>query len=178
MGLKDNFLKVIDSAALRAKSLVNDVSDSFEAVDFDSSIGYMLEQKNALIEKGNSFIKDLEDTFKQIKDCITDYSVTVPFDEEIGETLEYSVDGNKLTVEVKFNDETTSRTSKTVVVIPENCDVSKIKKTINKVTKTAVISVPKKVDTIKKAKKSVKKGDAKHKPALQRDEKGRFVKKA
>ena len=175
MKFRDNVLRLIDSASLKAKSLVNDINDSFDSVDFDSSLEYMLERKNSLIEKGNNFIKDLEDAFKQIKDCMTDFSVTVAFDGDAGESLEYAVEGNELIIEVKFKDETTSRNYKTVVLIPDNCDTSKVKKTINKVTKTAVISIPKKVDNVKKTKKPTKKSST-HKPALKRDEKGRFVK--
>jgi hypothetical protein len=72
--------------------------------------------------------------------------VTVPFDESIGETLDYSIDGNKLTIEVKFNDETSSRSNKTVVIIPANCDTARVSKTINNVAKTATIVIPKVVE--------------------------------
>ena len=140
-------LSLIDSSALQAKSLVETINDTFEKIDFDSSMSFLAEKRDALMERGNSLLKEFGDLLKQVKDSLNDFSVTVPFDEELGETLEYSVDGDKLTIEVKFNDETSSRSNKTVVVIPANCDTSKVNKTINKVAKTAVISIPKKIET-------------------------------
>jgi hypothetical protein len=146
MGLRDRMLSLIDSSASQAKSFVDVINDTFERIDFESSLDFLAEKRDALLERGNSLLKDFGDLLKQVKDSFEDFSVTVPFDEEIGETLEYSVDGDKLTVEVKFEDETSARCNKTVVVIPANCDTSKVGKTINKVTKTAVISIPKKVN--------------------------------
>ena len=145
MGFRDRMLSLIDSSAQQAKSLVESINDTFEKIDFDSSMGFLAEKRDSLLERGNSLLKDFGELLKQVKDSFNDFSVTVPFDEELGEVLEYKVDGDKLTVEVKFEDETSSRSNKTVVVIPANCDTSKVNKTINKVTKTAVISIPKRV---------------------------------
>ena len=146
MGFRDRMLSLIDSSASQAKNLVDTINDTFERIDFDSSLDFLVEKRDALLERGNSLLKDFGELLKQVKDSFEDFSVTVPFDESIGETLEYSVDGNKLTVEVKFEDETSARCNKTVVVIPANCDISKVNKTINTVTKTAVISIPKKIN--------------------------------
>jgi hypothetical protein len=145
MRLRDRMLSLIDSSAQQAKSLVDVINDTFDKIDFDSSMDFLAEKRNSLLERGNSLLKDFGELLKQVKDSFNDFSVTVPFDEELGEVLEYKVDGDKLTVEVKFEDETSSRSNKTVVVIPANCDTSKVNKTINKVTKTAVISIPKRV---------------------------------
>jgi hypothetical protein len=177
MGLRDKMLSLIDSSALQAKNLVETINDTFGKINFDNHLSYLAEKRDSLIERGNSLMKDFGDLLKQVKDSFTDFSVTVPFDEEAGETLEYSVEGDKLTVEVKFQDDNTVRENKTVVTIPENCDTSKINKTLNKVTKTAVISIPKKVDN--------KKEETVRRPARpQRDRRnqprgkgGRFVKK-
>jgi hypothetical protein len=149
MGLRDRMLSLIDSSAFQMKSLVDTINDTFERIDFDSSMDYLISKRDSLLERSNSLLKDFGELLKQIKDSLTDFSVTVPFDEEDGETIEYSIDGNKLTVEVKFEDETSSKCNKTTVMIPENCDVSKVKKTINKVAKTATISIPKKVNEAK-----------------------------
>jgi hypothetical protein len=146
MGFRDRMLSLIDSSASQAKSLVDTINDTFEKINFDSSMNFLAERRDALLERGNSLLKDFGDLIKQVKDSFEDFSVTVPFDEGLGETLEYSVDGNKLTIEVKFEDETSARCNKTVVVIPANCDTSKVNKTINNVTKTAVISIPKKIN--------------------------------
>ena len=145
MRFRDRMLSLIDSSAQQAKSLVDVINDTFDKIDFDSSMDFLAEKRDSLLERGNSLLKDFGELLKQVKDSFNDFSVTVPFDEELGEVLEYKVDGDKLTVEVKFEDETSSRSNKTVVVIPANCDTSKVNKTINKVTKTAVISIPKRV---------------------------------
>lgn len=149
MGLRDRMLSLIDSSALQAKSLVDVINDTFERIDFDSSLEFLNEKRNALMERGNSLLKDFGELLKQVKDSFEDFSVTVPFDEEIGETLEYSIDGNKLTIEVKYSDETSERCNKTVVLIPDNCDTSKVDKTINNVTKSATVFIPKRVGDVK-----------------------------
>ena len=147
MGLRDSMLSLIDSSASRAKSLVETINDTFEKIDFDSTMHYLSEQRDSLVERGNSLLKDFGDLLKQVKDSLNDFSVTVPFDEELGEKLNYEVKDGKLIVEVTFEDETSNRSNKTVVAIPANCDTSKVNKTINKVAKTAVISIPKKIET-------------------------------
>jgi hypothetical protein len=181
MDFRNKFLSAIDSTALRAKSLVNDISDSFESFDFDSQFDYLMERKDALIERGNSFFKDLGDLFKQVKDCITDFSVTVPFDEASGEEYSYEINGNNLIIEVKFNDETSARSSTTTVLIPENCDLSKVSVSKDARTKSLTITIPKviekKVEAPKKGSKLAKKVST-AKPALKRDSKGRFVKQS
>jgi hypothetical protein len=143
---RDSVLSLIDSSAQRAKNLVDTINDTFERIDFDSSMNFLSEKRDSLIERGNSLLKEFGDLLKQVKDSFNDFSVTVPFDESLGETLEYSIDGDKLTVEVKFNDETSSRSNKTVVIIPANCDTTRVSKTINNVAKTATIAIPKVVE--------------------------------
>lgn len=143
---RDSVLSLIDSSAQRAKNLVDTINDTFERIDFDSSMNFLSEKRDSLIERGNSLLKEFGDLLKQVKDSFNDFSVTVPFDESLGETLEYSIDGDKLTVEVKFNDETSSRCNKTVVIIPANCDTTRVAKTINNVAKTATIAIPKVVE--------------------------------
>lgn len=160
MGLRDRMLSLIDSSASQAKSFVDVINDTFEKIDFDSSLEFLAEKRNALMERGNSLLKDFGDLLKQVKDSFEDFSVTVPFDEELGETLEYSIEGNRITVEVKFEDETSARCNKTTVVFPENCDTTKVNKTINKVTKTAVISMPKKVGEVKEEETKVAEEEA------------------
>jgi len=183
MDFRNSFLSVIDRAANSAKNLVNDLSDSFESFDFDSQFESLLERRDALIEKGNGLIKDLGDLLKQVKESMTDFSVTVPFDGDSGEKFTYKIDENQLTVEVTFNDENSSRCSKTTVVIPDNCDVKKLAHSVNKTAKSLTITIPKVVEKPKKetkaakpktGKKTVKKS-ADVKPALTRDSRGRFV---
>ena len=177
MGLRDKMLSLIDSSAIQAKNLVDTINDTFEKINFDNHLSYLAEKRDSLIERGNSLMKDFGDLLKQVKDSFTDFSVTVPFDEEAGETLECSIKGNELIVEVNFRDETTSRSNKTIVNIPDNCDTSKVRKTVNNVTKTAVISIPKKDDT--KQEETMQRPERPHREKRNqpRGKGGRFVKK-
>ena len=183
MDFRNSFLNVIDRAANSAKNLVNDLSDSLESFDFDSQLQQLAERRDALIEKGNSLIKDLGELFKQVKESMTDFSVTVPFDGESGETFSYEVKDGMLIVKVEFKDETTERSSSTSALIPDNCDVEKLTHSVDKATKSLTITIPKVVEKPKKETKAAKpktgkktgKKSADVKPALTRDSRGRFV---
>ena len=188
MDFRTKFLSAIDNAALQAKSLVNGISDSFESIDFDSQLDYLAERRDALLAKGNSLIKDLGDLFKQVKDSMTDFSVTVPFDEASGEKYKYDIEDGQLTIVVSFKDETSTRSNTTSVAIPENCDLGKVSVSTDSKTKSLTITIPKAVEKPKeskveekpaKGKKLAKKVVTSVKPAgLKRDEKGRFVKQS
>jgi hypothetical protein len=188
-GFRDSLLSVIDSSAKRAKDLVNSIGESIDNFDWDDQFDYLNEKKNALFERGNSLLKDFGELLKQVKESFNDFSVTVPFDESIGEKLDFSVDGNKLKVVVTYEDETSSRSNETVVVIPANCDVNKVSKVVNSVTKTATISMPKVITpgeekekeadaATRTAKKrlSPKRPATAGKPKVKRAANGRFVK--
>lgn len=181
MDFRSKFLTAIDNVAAQTKALVNDISDSINSVDFDNTYDYLMGRKDALLEKSNSIMKDLGDFFKQVKESMTDFSVTVPFDEASGEKFTYSIDGDTLTVEITFNDETQSRCNKTSVLVPENCDTSRISHVVNNVTKSLTISIPKVVEKPKDEKseekpKKTRKVAPKPAAKMKRDEKGRFVK--
>ena len=45
MDFRSKFLSAIDTAATQAKSLVNGISDSFESIDFDSQLDYLMERR-------------------------------------------------------------------------------------------------------------------------------------
>jgi hypothetical protein len=138
-GFRETLLTAIDSSARRARDLVNSIGD----FDWDDQLDFLNEKKNSLLERGNSLLKDFGELLKQVKESFNDFSVTVPFDESIGEKLDFSIDGNKLKVVVTYEDETSSRSNETVVVIPANCDVTKVSKVVNTVAKTATIAIPK-----------------------------------
>ena len=187
-GFKDRLLSIIDSSARQARELVNGVSDSIDNFDWNAQLDFLAEKRDSLIERGNSLLKDFGDLLKQVKDSFNDFSVTVPFDESIGEKLDFSIDGNKLKVVVTYNDETSARSNETTVVIPDNCDITRVTKTINAVAKTATIGIPKVIPTgevkekeahaaPKTAKKRVtpRRPAATPKPKVKRAANGRFM---
>lgn len=183
---KDRLLSVIDSSARQARDLVTGLSDSFNNFDWDSQLSYLTEKRDSLIERGNSLLKDFGELLKQVKESFNDFSVTVPFDESIGEKLDFSIDGNKLKVVVTYEDETSARSNETTVIIPANCDITKVSKVINAVTKTATIAIPKVINpgeeketetAPKAAKKRVnpRRTAATPKPKVKRAANGRFM---
>ena len=188
-GFRETLLSAIDSSARRARDLVNSVGESIDNFDWNDQLDFFNEKKNALLERGNSLLKDFGELLKQVKESFNDFSVTVPFDESIGEKLDFSINGNKLKVVVTYEDETSARSNETVVVIPANCDVNKVSKVVNTVTKTATISIPKDIapgeekekeadaapKTAKKRLSPRRPATAK-KPKVKRAANGRFVK--
>lgn len=166
---KSKLLGLIDNGASQAKSLIESFNDVVDSFDMNAQIEYFNEKKKELIKRGNELFGDFAELLKQVKESLTDFSVTVPFDESIGEKISYEVKDGKLEIEVSYADESQTRNSKTSVVIPTNCDLEQVSFTSNSTLKTATVTIPKKViEPIKeeaapteKPKKTVRKKAAK-----------------
>jgi hypothetical protein len=143
MDFRKSLLALVDSTSRRAASMIGDFNDTIQTLDWDNQMSYLRERRRELIERGNELLSDLSDYMKQVKESIKDFSVTVPCDTKNGEKLEYSIDGDTLTIEVKFEDEHTSKHNKMSVRIPKNSDVKNVKATFDKEACTATISIPK-----------------------------------
>ena len=117
---KNRLLSLIDNGASQAKTLIESFNDVVDSFDMDAQIDFFKEKKNELIKRGNELFGDFAELLKQVKESLTDFSVTVPFDESIGEKLSYEAKDGKLNIEVTYEDETSSRSNKTTVVIPSN----------------------------------------------------------
>ena len=150
--LKDKFLTLIDTTASQACGILDGFNTMVNEIDWDSHFDmaneFIREQKEKLTIKANELMNDFSELVKQVKNNLIDFSVTVAYDESIGEKLEYEVKKDEngiasLAIEVSFNDENTTRSNKTVVKIPNNCDLEKVSKVINKSAKTATIIIPK-----------------------------------
>lgn len=149
---KEKLLALVENTASQARDFIGGFSTMVDEIDWDNHFNaaneFMRERKESLTAKANDLLKEFSDLVKQVKDNLTDFSITVAFDETLGEKLNYEVVKNEdetfsLAVEVSYNDETTTRSNKTAVKIPQNCDLTKINKTVNKVAKTVTISIPK-----------------------------------
>lgn len=167
---KSKLLGLIDNGASQAKSLIESFNDVVDSFDMNAQIEYFNEKKKELIKRGNELFGDFAELLKQVKESLTDFSVTVPFDESIGEKISYEVKDGKLEIEVSYADESQTRNSKTSVVIPTNCDLEQVSFTSNSTLKTATVTIPKKViepikeeaaPTEKPKKKTVRKKAAK-----------------
>ena len=144
--LKNTILALIDSGASQAKNLVEDFNDLVNSFDWDSHIDYFTERKNELLKMSGDLLSNFHDLMKQVSNDLADFSVTVPFDESLGEKLSYEVKDGKLHIEVSYEDENTTRSNKTSVLLPKNCDLDNISKTLNALAKTVTITVPKIVE--------------------------------
>lgn len=166
---KSKLLGLIDNGASQAKSLIESFNDVVDSFDMNAQIEYFNEKKKELIKRGNELFGDFAELLKQVKESLTDFSVTVPFDESIGEKISYEVKDGKLEIEVSYADESQTRSNKTSVVIPTNCDLEQVSFSSNSTLKTATVTIPKKViEPIKeeaapteKPKKTVRKKAAK-----------------
>lgn len=149
--VKDSLLSLIDNSANQARSLIDGFSTMVNDINWDEQFNaaneFIRSRKEVLNAKANELMKEFSDLVKEVKDSLVDFSVTVPYDESCGEKISYEVkkdgDVSNLIVEVTFNDENTTRENRTVVKVPETCDVTKVTKTVNKVAKTATITIPK-----------------------------------
>lgn len=141
---KHNFLKLIDGGANQAKSLVESFNDLIESFDVDAHLSYLNDRKKELIKRSNELFSDFTDLLKQVKENLTDFSVTVPFDETTGEKISYEVVDGSLNIEVTYSDETSTRNNRTSVLIPANCDLETISMSTNSMLKTATITIAKK----------------------------------
>lgn len=156
---KEKLLGLIDNGATAAFDLIDRMNETISAIDWDSQFESLNEMKDSLVKKGNDLLGDFNELLKQVKNNITDFEVTVPFDESIGEKLETKIEDGKLTVEVTFKDDNTERTNRTCVNIPQNCDIEKMETKVNALTKSATIVIPKVIlEPVKEEEKKETKG--------------------
>ena len=140
---KEKLLGLMDNGVAQAIKLVDTIQETMDGIDWDEQFESLNDVKDSLLKKGNELIGEFNELIKQVKNNISDFEVTVPFDEALGEKFEAKIDGNKLTIEVTFKDETSERSNKTTVVIPQNCDVEKMTQKYNTLAKTMTVVIPK-----------------------------------
>ena len=143
--LKEKLFGLIDNGAANAMTLLDTINKTVDSIDWDAQFSSLNEMKESLLKKGEELIGDFNELMKQVKDTISDFKVIVPFNESIGEKFDCKVEGNMLVVEVTFKDETSERSNKTKVMIPENCDIEKLDKSYDSLKKTMTIIIPKKI---------------------------------
>jgi hypothetical protein len=134
-------------------ALLSTVKSSFEMLDatqrlfneFDSEAfsKSVIDRKNSLLVQGNEWLNRMNDFFKEVKDTVTAFTVTVPF--EAGkDTINLSVDNGILTIVTEYQGKTTTRKSTNTVTLPKDCDVERMTHTVNKDKGTATVIIPKK----------------------------------
>lgn len=188
----NTLLALIDAGSSQAKGLIEDFNNVVDSFDMYEQFELFREKKNELIKKGNELFGDFNELLKQVKENISDFSVTVPFDETCGEKIEFGVKDGRLVIEVSYEDETSSRSNKTSVKVPENCDLENITLEKDALKKTATIVIPKIITSKETTRKSreastahassklaqkLKQNVAKYSQTLNRDSSGRFVRR-
>lgn len=141
--LKERLLGLVDISTRQTKNLLDSMNETINSIDWDAQVKTLTEMKDSLLKKGNELLGEFNELMKEVKNNLTDFEVTVPFDEALGEKFEYAIEDGKLTVEVSYKDETTERSNKTVVSIPQNCDVEKVTTKCNTLNKTMTVVIPK-----------------------------------
>ena len=141
--LKERLLGLIDNGAIAAKGLFDTMNETMNSIDWDAQFNSLMDMKDSLLEKGSELLGEFNELMKQVKNNITDFEVTVPYDESLGEKFESKIEDSKLTIEVTFKDETSERCNKTTVIIPQNCDVEKMTNKYNSLNKTMTVVIPK-----------------------------------
>ena len=190
---RNTVLSLIDDKASMARSFIDCFNDVVNSFDMTQHLDSFNEMKRDIINRGNDLFEDFSSLMKQVKENLKDFTVTVPFNDSIGEKISYSVNDNKLIIEVKFEDSTTTRESKTSVLIPNNCDIENIMLTTDNVEKTATVTIPKIVkyngcddnvtskETANESNESLatksRKNAEKMYGTLTRDSRGRFVRR-
>lgn len=140
---KEKLLSLVDNGASQAVSLINQINDTINSIDWDSQFDSLNEMKDSLMKKGNELLGDFNELMKQVKNNINDFEVVVPYDMASGENFDHKIEDGKLIIEVTFKDDVTERSNKTVVTIPQNCDIEQLKTKYDAVKGTMTVVIPK-----------------------------------
>lgn len=140
---KEKLLGLMDTGVSQAMKLVDSINETIDTIDWDEQFEFLNEKKEAMLKKGEELLGEFNELMKQVKNNLSDFEVTVAFDETLGEKFDAKVEDGKLFIEVSFKDEHTERSNKTTVLIPENCDVAKMTQKYNSLAKTMTVVIPK-----------------------------------
>ena len=122
--------------------LLDKVQHMFDDFDTDAIGAELLRHRDRMVTRGNEWLGDLGEFFKQVKETVTAFTVTVPFDPET-ESMEVNVEDGILKITTTFKDDTTERKTFNSVTIPEGCDIERLTKKVNPEKKSALIIIPK-----------------------------------
>jgi hypothetical protein len=159
--LKETLLSLVDVSTRQTKNIIDSMNETLNSIDWDSQIKTFNDMKDSFLKKSNEILGEFNDLLKEVKNNITDFEVIVPYDMALGEKFDYTIEGNKLIVEVTFEDENSERSNKTTVTIPQNCDTAKLKTRYNSVNKTMTVIIPKVIAETKEEPKEEKKEEKK-----------------
>ena len=163
--LKDKLLSLVETSTAQTKSLIESMNETIDSIDWDAQVSVFNDMKDSLLKKSKEILGEFNDLLKEVKNNLTDFEVTVPFDESLGEKFEYSIEDDKLTVKVSFKDDNVTRCNTTTVSIPQNCDVEKLSTRYNNLAKSMTVIIPKIIAEAKKEEEKPTTGFKLHKTA-------------
>lgn len=141
---KKAMLSLLTDGVSKTANMMNELNTLISNIDFDQRLEDLNKAKNSLIERGNRFMNDFSDFIKEATDSVTDFTVTVPYDGNRGEKVEYTIEGgNKLVILVTFESPTETKSSKHTFTIPSNCNIESLTETVDDTAKTVSITIPK-----------------------------------
>ena len=141
--MKPNFSKIMTNALAAGFNMLNQTQRLFDEFDSEALTKAVTDRKNDLLIRGNEWLNQMNDFFKEVKDTVTAFTVTVPF-EQGKDTINYGVKNGILTIVTEFQTKSSSRKSTNTVTVPDDCDTTRMKHTINKDKGTVTIIIPKK----------------------------------
>lgn len=145
MAFKEKFLAAIDKRSSQARDLMSNFNDILDDIDWETKFDELNQAKKSLLRRGSELFDEMNDFLQEIKESITDFSVTVPFDSTSGEKYNYEIkDNNWLVVTVSYDDGMTRKNNVTEAKIPQECDIEKLNVDVN--SNSLVITIPKKVN--------------------------------
>lgn len=148
--LKDKLLSLVETSTAQTKSLIESMNETIDSIDWDAQVSVFNDMKDAFLKRSKEILGEVNDLLKEVKNNLTDFEVTVPFDESLGEKFEYSIEDDKLTVKVSFEDDNVTRCNTTTVNIPQNCDIEKLTTRYNNLAKSMTVIIPKIIVEAKK----------------------------
>ena len=163
--LKDKLLSLVETSTAQTKSLIDSMNETIDSIDWDAQVSVFNDMKDSLLKKSKEILGEFNDLLKEVKNNLTDFEVTVPFDESLGEKFEYSIEDDKLTVKVSFEDDNVTRCNTTTVNIPQNCDIEKLSTRYNNLAKSMTVIIPKIIVEAKKEEEKPTTGFKLHKTA-------------
>lgn len=145
MAFKDKFLAAIDKRSGQAKDLMSEFNSILNDIDWEAKFDEFNKVKKDLLRKGSDLFSEMNDFLDEIKETVTDFSVIMPYNVNIGEKYDYKItEGNILVVTVTYDDGMTKKNYVTEAHIPDTCDIELLHLETTK--DSLVITIPKRVN--------------------------------
>ena len=131
--VKNFMLSTIDNSANAAKSLINNF-------DWDDFKGQFDETRKTLQKKSDELIKSVQTILAQsrLNEDKTEYTISVPYDKEAGDKIQWKVEGGSLYVKVNRADARQTVKSEYAETIPEGFDQKPYKRLASNSKKKAM----------------------------------------